>query len=146
MDKVTERQRKKVRNKMTPYWCMFCSYRAWYEVKGEEFKSCPRCGKGMFVWEGRHGGGSIMSKAKNIFRHKEHNVYCCNKRLVLIQRKNKIKFWFGGLRFANFKFFIYPNRRWQYFHWLIMLPFIYCEKNNGGFKIGLPNLHLWRIN
>jgi len=35
------------------YWCMFCGYRAWYEVKGEEFKSCPRCGNGMFVWEGR---------------------------------------------------------------------------------------------
>ena len=34
------------------YWCMFCSYREWYEVKGEEFKSCPRCGNGMFVWEG----------------------------------------------------------------------------------------------
>ena len=34
------------------YWCMFCSYRAWYDVKGEEFKSCPRCGNGMFVWEG----------------------------------------------------------------------------------------------
>jgi len=31
---------------------MFCSYRAWYEVKGEEFKSCPRCGNGMFVWRG----------------------------------------------------------------------------------------------
>ncbi len=34
------------------YWCMFCSYRVWYEVKGEEFRSCPRCGNGMFVWEG----------------------------------------------------------------------------------------------
>ena len=34
------------------YWCMFCNYRAWLDVRGEEFKSCPRCGNGMFVWEG----------------------------------------------------------------------------------------------
>ena len=41
---------KPVRKKQ--YWCMFCNYRTWYEVKGEEFRSCPRCGNGMFVWEG----------------------------------------------------------------------------------------------
>ena len=41
---------KPVRKKQ--YWCMFCSYRAWLETRGEEFKSCPRCGSGMFVWEG----------------------------------------------------------------------------------------------
>lgn len=29
------------------YWCMFCSYRGWYEVKGGEFRSCPRCGNGL---------------------------------------------------------------------------------------------------
>ena len=38
------------------YWCMFCSFRAWFDVRGEEFKTCPRCGNGMFVW-GKEGAG-----------------------------------------------------------------------------------------
>lgn len=80
-----------------------------------------------------------------VFRHKGHNVYCITKNINIVKKKDKIKFWFGKLRFANFKLFIYPNRQWRYFHWLIMFPFFYWQKTNGGFQIGLPNMYLWRI-
>lgn len=88
-----------------------------------------------------------------VFRHKFHIVYELSKKLVIIKKLDKIKFWFPkehrppetkcGL--VNIKFIVHPHKQFKYFHWLIRLPFFYWEKNNGGFKIGLPNLYLWNI-
>jgi len=83
-----------------------------------------------------------------VFKHEGHNAYqLITNKVVIIKNKdrNKVKFWFGGLRFANFKFSIRPHKQWQYFHWLIRTPVFYWERHNCGFKIGLPNLYLWVI-
>jgi hypothetical protein len=87
-----------------------------------------------------------------VFKHKEHTVYEINKRLTIIKKHDKVKFYFPqtglikGLKgLCNIRFKIYPNRFWQYFHWFIRLPGFYWEKNNGGFMIGFNNFYLWSI-
>jgi len=87
-----------------------------------------------------------------IFRHEGQTVYELKKNLVIIKNHNKTRFYFPkaglikGLKgLCNIRFIIRPNKTWQYFHWLIRLPFFYCEKNNGGFWIGTNGMYLWSI-
>jgi hypothetical protein len=52
-----------------------------------------------------------------IFRYEGHNVYqLINGKLVVIKRKNKIKFWFRGIGFKNLKFTVSPHRQLRYKH------------------------------
>jgi hypothetical protein len=82
-----------------------------------------------------------------VFRHKRHNAYQITKKLVIVKynKGSKIKFYFKGRGFSNLKFSLYPHKEWRYFHWLIRLPFLYFQKNNGGYEIGFPNCYLWII-
>ncbi|AJA41436.1 hypothetical protein AXJ14_gp117 [Geobacillus virus E3] len=80
-----------------------------------------------------------------VYKHKSHNAYQLRKKLVLIKNHQKIKFWNKGKVLPNFRFNIKPHKQLKYFHWLIQMPFLYFERNNGGLKIGLPNLYLWII-
>lgn len=86
-----------------------------------------------------------MKLFKNVFKHKGHIAYQITEKLVIIKHLDKIKFWFPKRGIVNIKFHIYPHAEWKYWHWLIWLPFLCFEKDNGGYKIGFPNLYLWII-
>ena len=81
-----------------------------------------------------------------IFRHEGHNAYqLINGKLVVIKRKNKVKFWFKGIGFKNLKFTVSPHGQLRHWHWLVRLPFFYWQRDNGGVRIGMPNFYLWVI-
>lgn len=87
-----------------------------------------------------------------IFRHKGHTVYNFSKKVCIIKQIDKVRFYFPeaglikGLKgLVNLRFKVYPHREFKYFHWLIRTPIFYWDKDNGGHKIGLPNLYLWLI-
>lgn len=90
----------------------------------------------------------------NVFKHDGHTAYSFKRgKFVLMQyTKDKVRFYFpkagivNGLKgLKNIKFRIKPHREFRYWHWTFRLPFFYWNKDNGGFKIGLPNLYLWVI-
>ena len=83
-----------------------------------------------------------------IFKDKgSHTTYALTKKIVLIKNEkcHKVKFYFKGHGFANFRFNIRPCKNYQYFHWFIRLPFFLFEKDNGGYKIGNSSCYLWFI-
>lgn len=74
------------------------------------------------------------------------------KALLLFKPHTKARFWnpksgiknyFGLKMITNCRFNIYPNKQWQYFHWLIRLPFLHWEKYNSGWEFGLNGCYLW---
>nr|DAL87903.1 MAG TPA: hypothetical protein [Caudoviricetes sp.] len=80
------------------------------------------------------------------FVHKSHTaIQLIKNRAVIIKNHDKIQMFHRYSRFANWRFLIYPNRKWSYFHWLIRLPFLYFERDGGGLYIGTPNSFLWLI-
>lgn len=96
-----------------------------------------------------------MSKLiKSGVTHKTINKDILNKTELLIVKyygRDKLRFYFpkagliNGLQgLRNIRFSIKLHLHW-YNHVFIRLPFFYFEKNNFDYKIGLPNLHLWKI-
>jgi hypothetical protein len=76
------------------------------------------------------------------FEHKDHTAYEIKKKLVFIKNHNNKIQWIARI-----------NKKLQLVNWrfiiskfvLIRTPFLYIEKNNGGFSIGTPNNYLWFI-
>lgn len=79
-----------------------------------------------------------------VFKHKRHIAYQILKNKVVAIRyidDGKIRFYFKGHGFANFKFRIAHLGKFI----TIRCPIFYFNRDNGGFHIGLPNLYIWFI-